>query len=189
MTNEKLTKIEDGVWQTPDGRFRVEAADNVRLFGYTLIDTQRWTWGYVGPRLPYGPRNVDMNPDTLAEARELIAKRRDCAEDEWGYLTSPTCDLINRNCLAIRSHPTYSPPIGNVQRREGTGMTGLEMYERRRVLGQSQQHLAAILGVSRMTLSTAENGGSASPGLLARADTYLSHIEQAHSLAVKALVA
>lgn len=173
MATEKLTKIEDGVWQTPDGRFRVEAADNVRLYGYTLIDTQRWTWGYVGPRLPYGPRNVDLNPDTLAEARELIAKRRDCAEDDWGGYSSPELaqaahraveakreaeaarweaihkaereriEVPTREAVIVVEYPLGGPVVGTVN-IDSEGERGGHITERRLVSGLSVAEARAL---------------------------------------------
>lgn len=173
MATEKLTKIDDGVWQTPDGRFRVEAHDNVRVYGYTLIDTQRWTWGYIDNVRGYGPRNVEQNPDTLAEARERIAQRRDAAEDEWGGYSSPEVarsahraevakreaeaarweaihkaereriEVPTREAVIVVEYPLGGPVVGTVN-IDSEGERGGHITERRLVSGLSVAEARAL---------------------------------------------
>lgn len=58
--------------------------------------------------------------------------------------------------------------------------------DRRIALGLKSQHVAAAIGISRVTYSRIEAGTPCSPETRRRIDTYLTIMEQAHRFALAA---
>ena len=86
---ERLIKRTDGTYVSEDGRFHVYKGD--RGYGYTIEDRERfvarWLISRPGVRSGgYGCETRDWTVNTLAEARESIAKWRDHPEGpDAGY--------------------------------------------------------------------------------------------------------